>query len=172
MTLRLPFSAQTWLVIGGGAAIALLAGAHGFETFGHYPPCELCLRQRELHWAAWYVALAGFIASRFYPKAARPACLLLGLVFLGSTVVAAYHAGVEWKWWPGPPTCSGAHTKAVTAADMAQLLSGRVLTHIVQCDTAAWRLLGISMAGYNALISLGLAALSLIEGAYRGRDHD
>lgn len=167
MSLRLPFDAKTWLILGALASAALLAGAHAFETFGRYPPCELCLRQRELHWAALTVGVLGYLGARLNPQVARPACLLLGLVFLGSFAVATYHTGVEWKWWPGPSACTGGHASAITAADMAALLSGKA-QHIVRCDEAAWRMLGISMAGYNALMSLALAALSLIEGAYKG----
>lgn len=168
MTLRLPFDAKTWLLLGAMVSAALLAGAHAFETFGHYPPCELCLRQREVHWAALTVGLLGYLAARYRPTLARPVCLLLGLVFLASFALAGYHTGVEWKWWPGPATCTGGHHKAVTAADMARLLSGAP-DHIVQCDEAAWRMLGISMAGYNALISLLMAAVSLAVGADRSR---
>jgi len=166
--IRLPFSAKTWLLLGALASAALLAGAHAFETFGHYAPCELCLKQREVHWLALWVGAIGYGVSFWRPNLARPACLLLGLVFVGSTIVATYHAGVEWKWWPGPAACTGGgHVGKITAADMAKLLSNDV-GHIVQCDEAAWRMFGISMAGYNAVISAVLAALSLIEGAYRG----
>lgn len=170
MTARRPVTPQTWatawLLLGALASAALLAAAHAFETFGHYPPCELCLHQREAHWAALTVGLLGYLAARYSPKAARPACLLLGVVFLVSMALAAYHAGVEWKWWPGPSTCTGGGHKTITTADIAALLNGPP-QHIIRCDEAAWRMFGLSMAGWNALASLALALVSLAAGALR-----
>ncbi len=158
--------ATTWLALAALAAAGMLGVAHAFETFGHYPPCELCYSQRDAHWAALWVSLAGLMVGRFRPAAARWVCVVVGLVFVVSTGLASYHAGVEWKWWPGPSTCTGAHIKAVTAADMAALL-GPTKTHIVRCDEAAWRMFGISMAGYNALASLVFAILSFSAAAQR-----
>ena len=151
--------AVIWLVLAALASASLLAGAHAFEYFGHYPPCELCYTQRDVHWIALALALVGLIASPFHPGVARSAAFVVGLAFLVSFAVAGYHAGIEWKWWPGPSSCTGAHVKAITAADMASLL-GRSTTHIVRCDEAAWRMFGISMAGYNAVVSLVLAVIS------------
>jgi disulfide bond formation protein DsbB len=148
-----------WPLLAAGISALMLAIAHGFETFGGLAPCELCLRQREVYWAAIPLALAGFVAARLPRRRWAPplACWLLALVFLAGCGLAAYHAGVEWKWWPGPQSCTGAGQ--VSAQAMADLLAGK---HIAppQCDRAAWRWLGLSMAGWNALISLGLAALS------------
>lgn len=166
---RLSLDAKTWLLLAALASAALLGGAHAFETFGRYEPCELCYRQRDVHWLALGVAAISFGVSFVRPGVARIACLVLGLVFLGSAGLAGYHAGIEWKWWPGPATCTGSHFKGVSAADMAALLSG-LGHHVVACDDAAWRLFGISMAGYNAVISAGLAALSLLVG-YRSFRH-
>lgn len=164
--IRLPFDAKTWLLLGALASAALLVGAYAFQYLGGYAPCELCWTQRYIHFAAVAVGAVGFGFATQRASVARPACLLLGLVFVASTIVAGYHAGIEWKWWPGPASCTGGHVGTITAADMAKLLSGNI-GHIVQCDEAAWRMLGISMAGYNAIVSLVLAALSLVEGAYR-----
>ena len=166
---RFPLNARNWLLIGAIAAAALLAGAHAFETFGHLAPCELCYSQRNVHWLALWVGALGFGVSFWRPGTARLASLLLGLVFLASVAYAGYHAGVEWKWWPGPTACTGPHgPTTVTAADMARLLSGGA-QQIVRCDEAAWRMFGISMAGYNTLISAVLAALSFIFAYREGR---
>jgi disulfide bond formation protein DsbB len=148
------------------ASAILLATAHGFETFGHLPPCELCLHQREGYWIALTVALVGVAASRLGRVSPRPFALLLGLVFLGEAALAAYHAGVEWRWWPGPASCTGGHG-VVKPSDMLALLKGVKIT-VVQCDQAAWRLLGLSMAGWNALIALALALASLFVAATSG----
>jgi len=166
---RFALDAKTWLLIAALAAAALLAGAHGFETFGRYEPCELCYRQRDVHWLALWFGALSFGVSFWRPGVARIACIVLGLIFLGSAALATYHSGVEWSWWPGPSSCTGSHFKGVSAADMASLLRG-VETHVVACDAAAWRMFGISMAGYNALISAGLAMVSFVF-AYRSFQH-
>jgi disulfide bond formation protein DsbB len=144
----------------------MLAGAHAFETFGGYPPCELCLRQRDGYWIILAAGLGLAALLQWRPQWAGPACAALGALFLAEAGVAAYHAGVEWKFWPGPTSCTSAGVHAVTAAQMADLLSGRT-THVVQCDVAAFRLLGVSMAGWNALGAFVLAGCSLYEGRTR-----
>lgn len=150
-----------WPLVAAGVSALMLAIAHGFETFGGMVPCELCLRQREVYWTAIAVALVGFVAARLLRRRWGPplACGLLALVFLVGAGVAAYHAGVEWKWWPGPQSCTGAG--AVTADAMANLLAGKKIAP-PQCDKPAWIWLGLSMAGWNALASLALAALSAL----------
>jgi disulfide bond formation protein DsbB len=140
------------------ASAAMLAIAHGFETFSHLAPCTLCLRQREVYWAAIGVAAAG-VALSFTPfKARQMICLALTIVFLYGAGVAAYHAGAEWKFWPGPKSCSGGAT-SISTADISALLKGAGRAPPV-CDKPAWVFLGLSMAGWNALVSLGLAILS------------
>lgn len=140
------------------ASALMLAGAHAFEAAG-YAPCELCFRQREAHWWALAVGLLGFAVLRVGRTAWTPAILLggLGAIFVASTGLAAYHAGVEWKFWEGPQSCSG-ELGALDMSDIADALAGGVRGP--SCTEAAWRLFGISMAGYNALISAGLASLA------------
>jgi len=144
----------------------LLATAHGFETFGHLAPCELCLHQREGYWIALSVAVVGIIVSRVWRSPPRAFALLLGLIFLSEAALAAYHAGVEWRWWPGPASCTGGHG-VVKPSDMLALLKG-VRIAVVQCDQAAWRLFGLSMAGWNAVVALALALGSLVVAATSG----
>ncbi len=149
-----------WFVLAALASAALLAVAHASETFGHLSPCELCLHQREGYWAALAEAIAGYGIAKWRHALARPLLGLLAAIFLGETILAAYHAGVEWKWWAGPGRCtgSGAH---VSAQAMASLLSGAKVV-IVQCDEAAIRILGLSMAGWNALAALALTVASVV----------
>ena len=138
----------------------MLAVAHAFETFGHLAPCELCLRQREVYWVAATVAGLG-VAAGFTPvgaPASRLADVLLTAAFLVGAVVAGYHAGAEWKWWPGPAACSGGATHVDPAALDALLHGARM--PMPACDKPAWVFLGLSMAGWNVLVSLGLAAAS------------
>jgi disulfide bond formation protein DsbB len=140
----------------------MLAMAHIFETFGHMAPCELCLKQREVYW--WAMAIAGTGAllafTRIGPIATRITNILLTIAFLIGMSVAAYHAGVEWKWWPGPAACTGG-AGGVSAADLDALLNG-AKGHMPACDKPAWVFLGLSMAGWNALMSLGLAGFSAL----------
>jgi len=150
-----------WILFSAFASAAILAIAHAFETFGGYAPCALCLHQREVYWAALTVAVGAILIGRFWRRAfvRRVAGVALVLVFLFGAGLAAYHAGVEWKWWPGPTTCAGAG--AVSTDAMADLLSGKRIRGPA-CDHAAWVFLGLSMAGWNALASLGLTVLSLL----------
>lgn len=145
-----------WPALASIASATLLAAAHAFETFGGYAPCGLCLRQREVYWAALALAAAGWLLVRTKRLAPEVLALLLAAVFGAGLVVAAFHAGVEWKWWPGPTTCSGGGVGPVSLDDLSGLLAGGRVRPPA-CDEAAWRLFGVSMAGYNAAISLGLA---------------
>ena len=147
-----------WIAAILALAVALLLAVHAFETFGGYPPCELCLHQREAWWTAAGVAAVGLVAIRFQPRIGWAVCALLAIVCAVSTGLAAYHAGVEWKWWPGPTACTGRLAGPVSAKDVAALLSGAKSVHMVRCDEAAVRWFGVSMAGWNAVVSL-LAAL-------------
>jgi len=152
-----------WRLCALVAAAAMLAIAHGFETFGGFPPCTLCLRQREVYWWAGGVALGAMVLVRL-PGGQRlraVSCWILGLIFLIGAGLAAYHAGAEWKFWPGPSTCAsaGAGSTSVDVQAMSALLQGAKIKPPA-CDQALWRFLGLSMAGWNVLISLALAGLS------------
>ena len=163
---------KAWPLVGALASIAMLAIAHAFETFGHLVPCELCLKQREVYWVALAVGLVGFALGRALkrPLLINLSSLLLGLIFLYGAGLAGYHAGVEWKWWPGPQSCTSTGAGVDTAA-LADLLKGAQVKG-PNCDKAAWRFVGISMAGWNALISLKLAILSAVAVAHAMKRHD
>lgn len=149
-----------WPLLAAIASALMLAVAHGFQNFGHLAPCELCLKQREVYWVALAVGLVGFALGRGLkrPLLINLSSLLLGLIFLFGAGLAGYHAGVEWKWWPGPQACTG--QGRATVAAVTALLNGARITG-PSCDVAAWRMLGISMAGWNAVVSLGLAVASI-----------
>ncbi len=160
---------RRWPLAALAASAAMLAIAHGFETFGHLAPCTLCLKQREVYWAALVLAAIG-VAAWITPlrgRADRLVSLLLAALFVLGCGVAVYHAGAEWKWWPGPSTCSGS-SGGVSADALYSLMHGGTV-HAPHCDQAAWVWLGLSMAGWNAVISAGLAALSLWAAARRPR---
>ena len=140
-------------------AFATIAGAWIFEWAG-YAPCELCLMQRWAYYAGVpLAALAAIIAARGSRGMAGAGLALLGLLFIGSMVFGVYHAGVEWGFWPGPTGCTGALTRADSMADFLKQLE---TTKVVRCDAVAIRILGLSLAGWNAVISAAMAALALL----------
>jgi disulfide bond formation protein DsbB len=150
-----------WPAFAAIVSAAMLATAHAFETFGGYAPCTLCLRQREIYWWALALALFGLVLGMLKrPLVREGLALALAAIFATGAIVAAYHAGAEWKWWPGPTTCSGLGGQ-VGAGALADIMAGAKV-HPPACDQAAWRMFGISMAGYNALISTGLAVIGLV----------
>ena len=149
----------------GTASVLLLLGAIGFQYLDRLPPCELCLWQRWPHVAAAAVGLGGPILIRFR-LVERGA--IWGIAALAAMLVAisgglgVYHAGIEWHWWPGPQSCTGS---------AFQYAGGHLdlNTPVVMCDRAAWRLFGLSLAGYNAVISLALAAAATLMLLFPGR---
>ncbi|MEO8926470.1 MAG: disulfide bond formation protein B [Caulobacteraceae bacterium] len=154
--------ARYWPLLALLACLFMLAVAHAFETFGHLAPCTLCLKERQIYWGALAIAAVAAALS-FTPArstATRIANVLLVIAFFYSAMVAGYHAGAEWKWWPGPASCSGGATH-VNAADLTAFLNGAPMA-MPACDKAVWIFLGLSMAGWNAVISLGLAGVSAL----------
>ena len=153
---------ERWRLTALVASLAMLATAHAFETFGGLAPCALCLRAREVYWVAAGLALAGMLVTRMRAGARWRWVFdaALAAVFAFGVGLAVYHSGVEWKWWPGPTACSGGGG-SVSAGQMADLLGGAKIAPPA-CDKAAWVFLGISMAGWNALVSLKLTILSVL----------
>jgi disulfide bond formation protein DsbB len=155
-----PYSiASLWTLLAGLASAAMLAAAHIFEAFG-YEPCALCHTAREIYWVALTIAAVGFAASTALRQwwIARLALALLTLTFLVGVGIAIYHAGAEWKFWPGPAVCAAGAGAALGGGDLLEQLSKPI--KVVPCDEAAWRMFGVSMAGYNSVISFGLMAIS------------
>lgn len=131
-------------------SLALLLGAFAFQYLGGLEPCHLCLLQR------WPHVIAAAIGLLILSWPGRWLALLAGLVMLGGAGIAAYHVGVEQHWWPGPTSCTA---PTPGAGDAGALLDQILATPTVLCDSVAWSLFGISMAGWNAILSLGLAWL-------------
>ncbi|MFI4933542.1 MAG: disulfide bond formation protein B [Caulobacterales bacterium] len=161
MTAALDPILRRWPLFALLTSAAMLAIAHAFQTFGHLAPCHLCLKQREAYWAAMAVSgvgvVLGFTPAKGWSR--RIASAVLIAVFGYGAYLAAFHAGAEWKWWPAPESCSGV-AKASASALLALLHGAR--TAAPACDKAAWVFLGLSMAGWNFLVSLGLIALSAL----------
>lgn len=130
--------------------------AWGFQLVGGYVPCPLCLQQRWPYYAV--IALTGGMLAVLFTSADRMALvrrglLLAALIMLASAFLAAYHAGIEWKWWPGPAACA---MGAGLSGGLPDLANARVIA----CDEAQWRFLSLSFAGWNVLISLLIATLA------------
>ena len=150
-----------WRLVAVLVAAAMLATAHAFETFGGYAPCTLCLRQREVYWAILGLGAASMVLVRLPggPRWREATCWVLALVFLAGCAVAVYHAGAEGKLWPGPEACAAGGSQRFHPAELQAFLDGQKVRPPA-CDEAAWVFAGLSMAGWNAVISLGLAILS------------
>lgn len=137
-------------------ALAAILGALGSQYIGGLDPCPLCLEQRYAYYAGvplLFVALV-LLASEM----PRPAALLfaaVALAFLANAGLAAYHAGVEWGFWAGPDTCSN----TLKPLGGGSLLNDLGKTRVIRCDVAAWRFLGISLAGWNVGACLVVAIL-------------
>jgi disulfide bond formation protein DsbB len=138
-------------------AVAVIGGALAFEYVGGYAPCPLCLQQRY----AYYIAipallLALWLLGREHHGLAALVLAAVALVFLANAGFAAYHAGAEWKLWPGPDTCAPAGGALATGS--GGLLKDLETTHVVRCDEPALRIFGLSLAGWNVIACLMLAA--------------
>lgn len=141
-------------------AFATIAGAWIFEAYG-YLPCDLCLKQRWAYYAGVPLALvaAGLAARAPASAATRLTLGLLALIFAGSALFGAFHAGVEWSFWPGPSGCTGA--LAPRASNPADFMKQLQTVKVIRCDEVAIRILGLSLAGWNAVISTMMAALAV-----------
>jgi len=145
-------------------ATAIILIALSFEYFGGYRPCPLCLQQRYAYYAGIPLLFGALVlVSMGQKKIAGALFLLVALGFLANAGLGAYHAGVEWKFWPGPDTCSTA-LEPLGGAGPGGLLKQLETIRVIRCDEAAWRFLGLSFAGWNAVLSL-LISLSLFTGA-------
>lgn len=141
-----------------GVASATIVGALAFQAAG-YAPCELCLKERLPYYVG--IALAAVtvsIAWRAPSRVAQRCFAPLALLFAGSAAFGAYHAGVEWGWWAGPTDCTGPLTRAGSNADFLKQLQS---VKVVRCDAVAIRVLGLSLAGWNVVISAALAAVAV-----------
>ncbi|MDR7037132.1 disulfide bond formation protein DsbB [Methylobacterium sp. BE186] len=142
------------LLVALGATLTV-GGALVFEHGLGYVPCKLCLTERIPYYAAVPLALLSLVLPR------RLARLALGLAAAGLLYGAGlgiYHAGAEWGFWPGPTDCGGG--AGANPEAMSDFLDRLKTTRVVDCSTAAWRFLGLSLAGWNALIAAALAALA------------
>ena len=138
-------------------AFATILLAHVFERLG-YAPCPLCLQERY----AYYFAVPALVVAFFAARAesfglARVLLALVALAFLINAGAGIYHAGIEWKWWEGPASCAGGVPVGWGEGGVASSIER---AEVVSCSEASWRMLGLSFAGWNAVISGLLAGLA------------
>ena len=141
-------------------AAATLIGAWIFQYGFGIVPCELCLEQR---YAYYFVIPAGALLAITASRGLEARWIALGLIVLGLATLAnaglaTYHAGVEWAFWKGPTACTGPIVDLGKAGNLLEQLNK---VKVVRCDEVQWRFLGLSLAGYNVLISLLMSAIAL-----------
>lgn len=150
------------------AASGAILGAFFFQYVIGLTPCPLCLEQRLPYYAAIPAALvvAALAAFRAPGLVVRLGFLVLAGLMVWALALGVYHAGAEWGFWQGPTSCAQPTTLARTPADMLrQIQTG---PRLADCTVAAWRFLGVSLAGWNALVALVLAAVALVAAVRQG----
>jgi disulfide bond formation protein DsbB len=143
-------------------AAAVILGALAFEYIGGYPPCPLCLQQRYAYYAGIPLLFLGMALAAEKPRLAALVFFAVALAFLANAGLGVYHAGAEWKLWPGPDTCGAAQALPTSATD---LLAAAETAVVIRCDEAALRIAGLSLAGWNVIASL-LAFALVLRAAY------
>ena len=145
-------------VLVAAVAAATIAGAWFFQLVLGIVPCPLCLEQRYAYY--FIIPFAVLIATAASRGASRHLLVLgfaaLAIAAFANAGLGAYHAGVEWKFWQGPTDCTG----PMLDLGGGSLLESIKTVKVIRCDEVQWRFLGLSLAGYNVLISLVLAALA------------
>lgn len=136
--------------------LATILAAWGSQLIGGLVPCELCLEQR---WSYYYglplLLLVLLTWNRLPLTVWYVAMAIVTAIFVWGAYMGAHHAGVEWGFWPGPTACTG-------VGDSMDFNALDNMTPVIGCDVVQFRFLGISLAGYNALISAGMVALLLV----------
>lgn len=148
-------TARHWMMIAAAGSAALMIGALAFQHIGGMAPCKLCIWQRWPHVAAVAIGVVAMLAL----LPAHLLALLGALAALTTAGIGAYHTGVEQRWWEGPASCSGGGVADQSAQDLfAQIMAAP----LVRCDEVPWAMLGLSMASWNAVLSLALAGIWLM----------
>lgn len=141
-------------MLAAATSALLLGGALAFQYIGGLFPCEMCLWQRYPHAAAIALGLAAMMVGRRSPGGGRALTALAAIALLITGGIGFMHVGVEQAWWDGPTDCAAQGVVGSTADMLEQLIA----TPAIRCDEIAWSLFGVSMAGYNLLMSFLSAA--------------
>lgn len=141
---------RAYILLAAGGSAALLLAAFAFQYLGGMAPCALCLWQRWPHAVAIAVGVVAVASgSRIFAALGAGAALT-------TAAFGLYHTGVERGWWQGPSTCSGSDIGTLSAEELFEQIMAAPL---VRCDEVAWEMFGLSMASWNAVAALGLAAV-------------
>lgn len=141
------FERARWLALLVPAGLML--GALGSQYIGGLYPCEMCYWQR---WPHDFAIVAAMFAFGLRNHAWKGRCVALaGFGILVSGLIGVFHAGVEYGWWEGITRCTS------TAGSSGNLMADIMNAPLIRCDQPQWELFGISLAGFNALISTGAA---------------
>lgn len=147
----------------GLVGAAMLAAAFWFQYALGFAPCTMCYWQRWPHGIVMAIAVLALIAGR---NASRPLLTVSAAIMLIGAGIAFWHAGVEWKLLPGPAGCSGGVT---LTGDVGAVLDALLDQKPVRCDESPWFFLGLSMAGWNAVISLAVGLTACFVAWRNGR---
>ena len=138
------------VLLAGLGSFGLLIGAFLFQYVGEMPPCKMCYWQRYPHAAAVIIAALILLTG-------NSGIAILGLLLtLLTAAIGGFHAGVEQSWWDGPQTCT---SSAIDNLSTEELLTQIMSAPMARCDEISWQMFGISMAGWNMILSLCLAVL-------------
>jgi len=143
------------ILLAAGGSAAVLAAALAFQYLGGLAPCQLCIWQRWPHAAAVGIGVLALIVTRGIPGRILP--LLGSLAALASAGIGVFHVGVEQKWWEGLASCTAGSISGLSTADL--LNPDVAVGAVVRCDAIAWQMFGISMAGWNVILSALLAMI-------------
>lgn len=149
------------ILLAAGGPAAVLAAALAFEYLGGLAPCQLCIWQRWPHAAAVGIGILALILTRGAIGRILP--LLGSLAALASAGIGVFHVGVEQKWWEGLASCTAGSISGISTDDL--LNPDVAVGAVVRCDAIAWQMFGISMAGWNVILSALLAMIWIA--AYR-----
>ena len=155
------------LVLCALVSAALLGGALLFEHVGGMAPCSLCIWQRWAHVAVIVCALGWLVISQPIGASLRAGLVVTALAGMASVGIAGYHAGVEWQLWAGPAGCTAALSSGGSTADLVDSL---LATPVIRCDDVPWSLFGLSMAGWNMLLSVDIVALAIMSFIFGDRN--
>ena len=158
---------QRGLVLCALVSAVLLGGALLFEHVGGMAPCSLCIWQRWAHVAVIVCALGWLVISQPVGASLRAGLAVTALVGMASVGIAGYHAGVEWQLWAGPAGCAAALSSGGSTADLVDSL---LATPVIRCDDVPWSLFGLSMAGWNMLLSVDIVALAMMSFIFGDRN--
>jgi disulfide bond formation protein DsbB len=141
------------------AMLAVVGSALAFQYIGGFLPCKLCYEQRLPYYFGAPLMLVAFVSSLQHksPLLVRGLFLVGGLLMAYNLYLGVYHAGVEWAWWAGPTDCGMVAAPTSSAGTLLDDINKVVPP---SCDKAALRILGLSMAGWNAIASLILAVVA------------